>query len=308
MKSKFSIIVAALLLLSVVGIVPSNAQSAAEPLGDALVVGKLPPPDIDLSKLTADLGRVRPLNTSSLYIAEPPVYKSFEKLKPPVMDKSVRFDARQLIAPGVLVAVSTFGLWDKKAIEVNHLVRDNVNAWRGDRFCHVDDWVQYLPVVAYAGLGLAGAKSRHTFGERVIVLATSYIAMGIMVNAVKYTVREQRPDSGARNSYPSGHTATAFMGAELVRSEYGLGYGIAAYTVACGIAAMRVYNSRHWLNDVMAGAGIGILSARIGYWMLPLNRRLFGIGRTKKGFGIATAPFYDYSTSALGGSVAIRFR
>lgn len=104
--------------------------------------------------------------------------------------------------------------------------------------------------------------------------------MGIMVNSIKYTVKAKRPDSNARNSFPSGHSATAFMGAELIRQEYGAPYAIGAYTVATAVAILRIYNDRHWLNDVIAGAGIGILSARIGYWMLPLYRKWFHWDKT----------------------------
>lgn len=75
--------------------------------------------------------------------------------------------------------------------------------------------------------------------------------------------------------FPSGHTATVFTGAELMRVEYGVGMGIGAYSVALGVAFLRLYNGRHWLNDVIAGAGIGILSARIGYWMFPLYQKWF---------------------------------
>ena len=37
-----------------------------------------------------------------------------------------------------------------------------------------------------------------------------------------------------------------------------------------------MYNNRHWLTDVAAGAGIGILSTKIAYWLYPfLNSKLF---------------------------------
>lgn len=267
------------------------------------------PLDTGILKPTAiEFKPISPLTTGSLFIAEPPKWKSAEQLGLAIADKSVQFKGTQLIAPLTLVAVSSFGTWDKRAKEVNVAIRDGFEGWRGEHRMHFDDFVQYLPAVSYLALGFTGAKARHDFKERLIVLGTSYIAMGIMVNSVKYTVREPRPNNvSERNSYPSGHTATAFMGAELVRREYGLGYGIAAYAVACGIGFMRMYNNRHWLNDVMAGAGIGILSAQIGYWMLPYTRKLFGIGRWKESFSLAATPFYDYDTKAIGGGVAIRF-
>ena len=50
-----------------------------------------------------------------------------------------------------------------------------------------------------------------------------------------------------------------------------------AVTIACGVAFLRLYNERHWCNDILVGAGIGILSARIGYWLLPYERKLLGL-------------------------------
>lgn len=206
---------------------------------------------------------------------------------------SERFDAKELIAPAVLVTAGSFGTWEQHAIRVNNAVRDQVGTWRGDNYFHADDWLQYLSPAAYLGLGAAGIRAEHNFAERAIALGTSYIALGILVNGIKYSVREMRPDASTRNSFPSGHTATAFMGAELVRLEYGNGYGAAAYAVATGIGFLRIWNDRHWLNDVIAGAGIGILSAEIGYWLLPYGRRLFGVEGKRQGPAFSLAPSYD---------------
>lgn len=90
------------------------------------------------------------------------------------------------------------------------------------------------------------------------------------------------------------------MGAELVRREYGTGYGIAAYSVAAGIGVLRIWNDRHWLGDVLAGAGIGILSAEIGWWLLPCGRRLFGVTGKQQGPSFAVAPSYDTFTRTGG--------
>lgn len=58
-------------------------------------------------------------------------------------------------------------------------------------------------------------------------------------------------------------------------------------------------NNRHWLNDVIAGAGAGILSARIGIWMLPVWERLFHFGNGKTAPGIALAPTFDIHSHGL---------
>jgi len=139
------------------------------------------------------------------------------------------------------------------------------------------------------------------------------VVNNLLSNAVKYTVKERRPDSTKQNSYFSGHTATAFTGAELVRIEYGWGYGAAAYAVAATTGFLRIYNKRHWVGDVLTGAGIGILCADAGYWLLPVWKRCFGIDRrdaarrakkeNKRTF-VAT-PFYLQTDRAAGLSCSI---
>lgn len=223
------------------------------------------------------------------------------------------FRPTQLIAPGVLITAGALGASVPGLKSLNRDVRDKMAEWRGDRYLRFDDYLQYLPVVSHFGLSLCGAKAKHGYVERVMTTATAYAAMAVMVRGTKVLVKERRPDSGAKNSFPSGHTATAFMGAELVRMEYKDDsplYGIGAYTVACGIAFLRVYNERHWCNDVLAGAGIGILSARIAHWLLPLERRLFRLDQPDKEQRrreMSVYPYYDPVQGGAGGTFALRF-
>jgi len=213
-----------------------------------------------------------------------------------------QFNPRQLILPASLIAVGTFGVHNGWFHQVRDDVRSQFTDWRSKK-CHVDDYVQYLPVVSNIGLGLAGVKGRHSMRERVAVTATAYLIMGVVNQGMKHTIREKRPDSNTRNSFPSGHTGTAFMGAELVRCEYGTGYGIAAYALATGVAFMRLYNDRHWLNDVIGGAGVGILSVQAAYWLLPLERRL--LKWDQKDSQLTFIPTYDGRSAQL--SLALTF-
>lgn len=93
--------------------------------------------------------------------------------------------------------------------------------------------------------------------------------MAAMVNGIKYTAKVERPDGSTRNSFPSGHTANSFMNATFLQKEYGEYrhplYGVGAYTLATATALGRQLNNRHWVSDVLAGAGIGILSTQLGY-------------------------------------------
>lgn len=224
----------------------------------------------------------------------------------PYNENSTQFRPYKLILPTSLILVGSWGICNGWLQSKNHIIQNSMTDLRRNKFFHADDYIQYLPVVSNLGLEFLGAKAKHPFKERLITTATSYLAMGIMVNGIKLTIHEKRPDSSARNSFPSGHTTTAFMGAELVRMEYGTGYAIGAYTIASGVAFLRLYNNRHWFNDIIAGAGIGILSVRIGYWLLPINRKLFKLNK-KEIPTIVTCPFYDHQNKALGGILLIQF-
>ena len=136
---------------------------------------------------------------------------------------------------------------------------------------YFDDYLQYTNFVAPLAMNLCGVKSRHTTGRLAMLEGGSYLLGAGWLNAFKYGIGVLRPDNTSYNSFPSGHTFVAFTGAEILRREYGEEYpwiAVAGYTVAVVIGAMRVYNNRHWLGDVLAGAGVGILSTTLVYWAL----------------------------------------
>ena len=124
------------------------------------------------------------------------------------------------------------------------------------------------------GLKLGGYQGRSSWPRMLASAAASYGVMAIFVNGIKYTAKEMRPDGSTANSWPSGHTATAFVGATLLHKEYGLTrspwWSVAGYGVATATGVMRVLNNRHWISDVMSGAGIGILSGELGYALMDL--------------------------------------
>lgn len=188
------------------------------------------------------------------------------------------FRPTQLIAPAAMLTIGVVGIYTFAGFK--HSVNSHI---AGSRQLRLDTPLQYAPMAVYLGLGFIPKidTRSHDWRSRIMAGATAYILMAATTNLLKHTLREPRPYSGLPNSFPSGHTATAFTGAELLRIEYGPWIGAAGYVVASAIGFMRIYNNRHWLNDVIGGAAIGILSARAAYWLLPLERRLLGLDKRK---------------------------
>jgi len=133
----------------------------------------------------------------------------------------------------------------------------------------IDDYTQFFGPAMVVGLKLGGYEGRSDWPRLLASAGMSYVLMAALVNGIKYTAKEMRPDGSTANSWPSGHTATAFVGASLLHKEYGLTrspwWSVAGYGVATATGVMRVLNNRHWISDVMSGAGIGIMSTELGY-------------------------------------------
>lgn len=136
-----------------------------------------------------------------------------------------------------------------------------------------DDYLQYAPAALMVGMKACGVESRSSWGRMLVSDAFSAGLMAVAVNSLKYSFRVMRPDGSSRNSFPSGHTATAFMTATMLHKEYGHRspwYSIGGYTLATLTGVTRQLNNRHWMSDVMVGAGIGILATEFGYFIADL--------------------------------------
>ncbi|MGI4743928.1 MAG: phosphatase PAP2 family protein [Janthinobacterium lividum] len=133
---------------------------------------------------------------------------------------------------------------------------------------HLDNYLQYAPYLELGAVLAFGAESRNDRVNLALVLAKSEAIMLASTYLVKTTTKHERPDGSDNRSFPSGHTAQAFLAASIVHTELrdkSQWYGIGAYTIATGVGAFRMLNNKHWEADVFAGAGFGILSAHLAY-------------------------------------------
>ncbi|RYG16272.1 MAG: phosphatase PAP2 family protein [Chitinophagaceae bacterium] len=125
------------------------------------------------------------------------------------------------------------------------------------------------------------------------------LLLGLSTHFVKQAEHRLRPNGSAYNSFPSGHTASAFAAAEFLKQEYkdvSPWYGYAGYFLATATGTLRMYNNKHWFSDVVAGAGFGIASTKISYFVYPYIRRLFAEKKTQN---FTVVPFHQDGTNGL---------
>lgn len=158
----------------------------------------------------------------------------------------------------------------------------------------VDDYLRFAPAAAVYALDVCGVKAQHSFLDRTIMLGMSAVTMVAVTKAAKLAFKEHRPDGTDDDAFPSGHSAISFMCAEFLWQEYRASkpwIGYTGYALAAGVAYLRIHNNRHWVNDVVAGAAVGMLSTKFAYWLYP---KLFK--EHKRGVKKAVAfgaPFYS---------------
>ncbi|MBK5721041.1 phosphatase PAP2 family protein [Dysgonomonas sp. Marseille-P4677] len=216
--------------------------------------------------------------------------------------KRVSSDYPRWIAP---VGFITYGILSQE----NHLMKEldkSTNYEVTEHFSHpmtYDNYLQFLPAASVYGLNFLDIKGQNDLKDVTLIMLTSHLIMAGTVNILKNTTNVLRPDGSSSNSFPSGHTATSFVGAHILFREY-ISFSpyiaFSGYLVSSATGILRVLNKRHWVSDVFMGAGIGILSVEISYFLLPLiNNILYpNVNGVKK--QLAIVPNLDRNQYGLG--------
>ncbi len=208
------------------------------------------------------------------------------------------FPYRSFILPATLVVYGVLSLHTDAFQDINETVKEKLYTEPQPHQFHLDNYLQYSPSVAVYALNAMGIHGKNNFRDRTIIYGISTLIMSSTVFVVKKKTSEIRPDGSNNLSFPSGHTANAFAAAEFLRQEYkdvSPWYGIAGYAAAAATGYLRISNNKHWMGDVAAGAGVGIISTKLAYWIYPaIKRRLF------KNKEVSTMVLPTYQNGAIG--------
>tara|TARA_B100000809_G_scaffold263113_1_gene315601 strand:- start:11126 stop:11854 length:729 start_codon:yes stop_codon:yes gene_type:complete len=201
-----------------------------------------------------------------------------------------RFNYKPLIFSTVLIGYGLASLNSSFLISVNRSIQESFDTTKST---HADDITMLLPTLSVYGLNMVGIKGQNDFKNRTLIIGTASVLVLSTVFATKSITQRERPNATSNDSFPSGHTAVAFMGAEFMYQEYkhiSPWYGVIGYGIAATTGYLRMYNNKHWFSDVVAGAGFGILSTKLAYLMYPyLQKKLFK-SNTSTSF---VTPFYN---------------
>lgn len=134
----------------------------------------------------------------------------------------------------------------------------------------------------FLGLIVLAVVGPQDWRYRAVVMTGSFIFLAVIVLAIKFTVRRQRPAgewgkiyrATDPHSFPSGHAARAFLFAAL---SIGLGpawLAVVLWIWAPLVALARVGTGVHYLSDVVVGTIVGIIAGAIVLLLLPVGEPL----------------------------------
>ena len=230
------------------------------------------------------------------------------QVKSPIVQVPVTL--KSLIVPGVLFTYGALTLNTGKLRQINEVVhKATARTDQPFKKPFVEDYLLFAPAVTVYGLNFAGIKGQNNFIDRTLLYGMSELLSSSIIYGVKRLGIETRPDSSDRYSFPSGHTAEAFICAEFLHQEYKgrVHWTViaAGYTVAASVAYLRMYHNKHYLSDVVAGAGVGIAATRFSYYLYPLLKHVIFGSRKVKGDAMIIP---TYSTGgAVGFALVKRF-
>ena len=155
---------------------------------------------------------------------------------------------------------------------------------------------QMLPNAIYAlGQTLAGVSGDKLGYSRAIGMLKASAYSSTFTSVLKYSIREPRPGATTeRNSFPSGHSTTAFAFSGYIYEEHGWKWGIPAMAMASFVGISRINDNRHYLHDVLAGMTIGMMYG-VGLSKIDKDKRSVGDNEA----GISIVPLFDSTTRGL---------
>lgn len=215
-----------------------------------------------------------------------------------------KLNYKSLIVPAAFITYGVAGLSVRGLKELNRDTKIEVDEHKPTRI-KFDDYTQYAPGLIVYGLNMAGVKGKHNLRDRTIIYASSQLIAAAFTLPLKYTVKEERPDRSNTMSFPSGHAATAFSNAQFMFREYkdtNFLLSLSGYPFAIFTGVYRILNDKHWLGDVVAGTGFGILSTELAYWLFPkIDNLLRGKNKNKNVLSSTMVmPFYQNKAIGIG--------
>lgn len=178
--------------------------------------------------------------------------------------------APALILPGTLLLYGALKPVINAIPELDNNIMASIQQHHPGFHNNAADYLMWAPSASVYMLDALKVKTAHNFRGHLIIEAGSVIITGGLGYGMRLISRNIKVYNTGDTQFPSGHTANAFRGAEIVHQELKEthpAWSYSGYLIATGVGLLRIYAKQHLLTEVLAGAGLGILSTKLTYWI-----------------------------------------
>ena len=175
-----------------------------------------------------------------------------------------------LIAPGALLVYGSLKPVINGIPRLDNNIMNHIQQNYPGFHTNAADYLMWAPSASVYAMDALDVKTAHNFKQHLMIEAGSVIITGGIGYGMRLISRNINVYKTDNTKFPSGHTANAFRGAEIVHQELKKNHPVwsySGYLVATGVGMLRIYGKEHLLSEVLAGAGLGILSTKLTYWI-----------------------------------------
>lgn len=200
----------------------------------------------------------------------------------------VHIRTRDILPIAGLAALTGFLIGNDEAIHRGFMNYREAHAWVrgvGPVITQMGSYGAWGTAALFLGVGLIGGDKKLT--GTAVLASSAMLQSNILVMFLKGVFGRQRPfwadgvdhwsgpvgffkrfesgQSGRYDSFPGGHSVTAFSLATVVAMQYRetVWVPILAYTTATGVALSRETENKHWLSDSLVGGVLGYVIGRL---------------------------------------------
>ena len=155
------------------------------------------------------------------------------------------------------------------ATQIDMKVKDYVQSHKilSDPISHFGDemggnwghWILWSSIITSSKIK---KDSNKKFMSKIQYSTLAMVSNGLITVSMKRAFGRERPNGSCCDSFPSGHTSHSFTMASIANELYGKNIGLISYGLATLVAVSRMNDNKHYLSDVIFGAGLGTAVGR----------------------------------------------
>lgn len=175
-----------------------------------------------------------------------------------------------LIVPGTLLIYSGLKPFINAIPKLDNKIMADVQQKYSGFHTKAADYIMWAPSASVYLMDAFKVKTQHNFTEHLMLDAGSILVTGGIGYGMRIISKNIKAYNSNDTKFPSGHTANAFRSAEIIHQELKQSHKLLSYSgyvIATGVGLLRIYDKDHLLSEVLAGAGLGIISTKLTYWI-----------------------------------------